>query len=90
MADRRFPLRRLPRTREMAANASRAVGRVIGGVARAEPLRVPPGVKAERMEICQACERFRPEDERCAHPGCGCYLRLKTWLVSERCPAGKW
>lgn len=22
--------------------------------------------------------------------GCGCYLRLKTTVTSEECPAGKW
>lgn len=43
-----------------------------------------------RLAICNECEFFRPSDERCAHPKCGCYLRHKTAWRSQHCPIKKW
>lgn len=47
-------------------------------------------LRAARRPICLACDFFRASDERCSHPKCGCYLRLKTYLVGQKCPEGKW
>ena len=54
----------------------------------------PPNVQKKRMELCQEC----PKAVRCAPhappvcfcKACGCYLKHKTRLKSERCPMGKW
>lgn len=46
-----------------------------------------------RAAACGGCERWDGDARgglgHCKHPGCGC-TRLKWWLKTERCPAGKW
>lgn len=41
-----------------------------------------------RLEICRACEYFRPKTETCRK--CGCFMKLKTMLEKAKCPIGKW
>jgi uncharacterized paraquat-inducible protein A len=41
-----------------------------------------------RMSICQECEFFLPKQKRCMK--CGCFLRWKTALRSQKCPIEKW
>jgi hypothetical protein len=41
-----------------------------------------------RLEICRACEFFRPKTETCRK--CGCFMKLKTMLENAKCPVGKW
>ena len=41
-----------------------------------------------RLEICRACEFFKPRTERCSK--CGCFMKLKTKLENAKCPIGKW
>jgi hypothetical protein len=41
-----------------------------------------------RLEICRACEYFRPKTETCRK--CGCFMKLKTTLANAKCPVGKW
>lgn len=41
-----------------------------------------------RLEICRACEFFRPKTETCRK--CGCFMKLKTMLQNAKCPVGKW
>lgn len=86
--------RTLPPKPALAANLARAAGRLVAGVAQGQAVRVSPADQARRKRICEACTGptgwYLPGMDRCAHPRCGCYLRFKTWLVSERCPEGKW
>ena len=43
-----------------------------------------------RLEKCKKCTDYKNED-RCTHPDCGCFLSIKAWYVSERCPDdNKW
>ena len=41
-----------------------------------------------RLEICKACDYFRPKTETCRK--CGCFMKLKTTLENAKCPIGKW
>ncbi len=44
-----------------------------------------------RMAICNSCEHIEKKfltPSKCAI--CGCALKLKTLIVSEECPLGKW
>ena len=41
-----------------------------------------------RLEICKACEYFRPKTETCRK--CGCFMKLKVKLPAAVCPLGKW
>tara|TARA_R100001198_G_C5132293_1_gene149990 strand:- start:65 stop:343 length:279 start_codon:yes stop_codon:yes gene_type:complete len=49
---------------------------------------VPEKIKQERMEICQGCEHWSKESNRCRE--CGCQMRVKTSLTSSKCPLNKW
>lgn len=47
----------------------------------------------ERLAICASCRHLirtfkDPRIPRCAV--CGCFLELKTRLLSESCPIGRW
>jgi hypothetical protein len=80
----------LPPPTAMAANLTKAVAAEAGAVLRGVPA-ITHEEAAARFAICRGCaDWFRPSDERCAHPGCGCFLRVKTAWRAQRCPAGKW
>ncbi len=43
---------------------------------------------AYRLEICKACDWFRPNTQKCRK--CGCFMNLKTNLEQAKCPIDKW
>jgi hypothetical protein len=49
---------------------------------------------ATRRARCQACPEAVPcvgnIGKRCVCQQCGCLIRAKTALASEKCPLGKW
>lgn len=45
-------------------------------------------VRDERFEICKTCPEIFKPTKTCKQ--CGCFMGLKTWLVSARCDLGKW
>ena len=60
------------------------------GAARpATARRAPPRrlTASQRMAICRKCPSMT-RDKRCVH--CGCFLKLKTRVPTEKCPTGKW
>lgn len=82
---------RLPPLTRRLRNAT-AAAIAVGKGAVAGEFRVTREERALRENICrtQCPEWHRPSDHRCAHPACGCWLRLKTWLSRQACPAGFW
>lgn len=84
------PQKPLPSLKAQAANLAQSIKRNAISVAHGAALKAPEEEIERRREVCAGCEFFRPQDQRCAHPQCGCYLRAKTWLKAESCPAGKW
>lgn len=52
------------------------------------PSIVPRAVAEERMEVCRNCNYFKTKSQVCEL--CGCYLPLKTSMVSMKCPLDKW
>jgi hypothetical protein len=85
--------RRFPSKLAMARNAGKAVGQVIIHGAK----KVSDEEQARRLAICKVCEFYRPltsvhfgDVSRCAHPKCGCFLKLKTRLEGWHCPISKW
>lgn len=87
---RKRPDPKLPAVMAVARNATVAGARAAARLARHQPVLVEASRRDERLEICRACEWFRARDERCAHRRCGCYVRIKVRLTSERCPDGRW
>jgi hypothetical protein len=69
--------------------AAGAIG-VVRSVANADP--ATPEVVASRLATCEDCPSGLYRNGICdrAGGGCGCYLRLKVRLASERCPKGHW
>jgi hypothetical protein len=45
-------------------------------------------VYKSRIEICQTCDHFNKTTVTCNK--CGCFMKLKTRLVSAHCPIDKW
>lgn len=81
----------LPPMRKMVRNAAAAALQTVRQVAAGMPLLVSSDEAERRRTICEGCQKwFRASDYRCSHPGCGCRMRLKTWLYSQQCPAGNW
>lgn len=42
---------------------------------------------AQRLAICKPCP-YRTRDNRCS--SCGCFIKAKVRVPSEKCPNGKW
>lgn len=80
----------LPKISRVIANASASIKDSLLVGARTGRFKVDEATQKSRLSFCQDCDYYRPEDSRCSHPACGCYVRLKAWLYSQRCPAGKW
>lgn len=80
----------LPKMSTMIVNASRAVKDVTGGVLKRHAIKANDETIKSRLSFCQTCEYYRSEDERCSHQKCGCFVKFKTWLHSQKCPAGNW
>ena len=77
----------LPSSMKMAGNAAKAGGQLLASMFA----KVAPEKVAARLTLCAACyEYYIPEKERCSHPSCGCYLRVKTAYKAMNCPINKW
>ena len=50
--------------------------------------KVSPEKKQYRLDICKTCEFFNENSYQCEQ--CGCFLEIKTFWASEKCPIDKW
>ena len=81
-----------PSLLQQAQNAASAIGAVVAGAIRGEPVAVPQEEQDRRLAICHTC--LPPEGywdvtrERCSK--CGCFGEWKTWLATQKCPIDKW
>jgi len=53
-----------------------------------DPTIAPRSIAKERIEICQACDRYRSDSQTCEV--CGCFMPMKTAAANMRCPIDKW
>lgn len=66
----------------MAVSAVKAFGHfVAGGLSSHEE-------QSRRLSICEGCEHFDHDQNRCRV--CGCFANLKARIEREHCPIGKW
>jgi hypothetical protein len=81
-----------PALLDLARNASRAVKRVLVQVGHGRGIAADQDTIGRRQSVCQSntCRKYEAAHERCLHPKCGCFLRLKRWLATESCPEGLW
>lgn len=77
--------RALPSLAQQAINYGKALARHA-----LNPGKLPEVEVKRRLQVCEGCEWFRPEDRRCAHTSCGCFLDVKATWASESCPIGGW
>lgn len=76
-----------PSLTAMAVTATAALAAEASAILRGEPA-VSDEEIARRLGICQPCGNYQQESKRCSL--CGCFLKFKTALRSQNCPAGKW
>lgn len=50
--------------------------------------KVSAEIQQARYATCQACEHLHEASNRCRL--CGCFMGVKTWMKSQRCPIDKW
>lgn len=80
----------LPKISRIISNAGKAVKKAASTAITTGRLKVDQKTAKSRLSFCQGCEYYIQDAERCSHESCGCYVRIKAWMYSERCPAGKW
>jgi hypothetical protein len=78
----------LPNSVQLTKNFGKSVIRNIQSVMQGNNLNVSEEEKQKRLNICNSCEFFIKESQRCSK--CGCYMAVKTYLKAEKCPVGKW
>jgi hypothetical protein len=49
---------------------------------------IPAHIREERMNICNSCEHLFKPTTTCKK--CGCFMKLKTYLPTQKCPLNKW
>jgi hypothetical protein len=85
------PAKKLPPLTKKAVNLLQASAAVAKHAAMTGIIDAGSDEAKRRLDICRACsEWYVAENDRCAHPKCGCFLRIKTRLRAMRCPDGKW
>jgi hypothetical protein len=78
----------LPPVTIQVKNAIVAGSKVVSNVLQGKQVKASDEVIKQRREICQSCEFWIKESERCQL--CGCFTNVKTTLQSEHCPKSKW
>ena len=74
---------------EKVVNAAGAAGRVVSALVNGEDVLVLAETAQARMALCLGCEHlWAPNVLQCKL--CGCWVKAKTKLATEKCPAGKW
>jgi tetratricopeptide (TPR) repeat protein len=66
----------------MALSATKAMANFVGAGFQT----APPEMQQKRLQTCAACEHFT--GMRCKI--CGCFIQVKSRMLSEDCPIGKW
>lgn len=79
-----------PSLLKMAGNLVGSIKDVVSEAALTGDVLVDEMEFIDRLEICCECCLFDPVPVRCTHEDCGCFLKLKGWLLAVNCPLYKW
>ena len=74
------------------ANFTKAMGRAAKAFAVGEPVFVSTDEWKARLAVCGTCEHFQKATST-TQPTCGlcgCLVKLKAFLQTERCPDSRW
>lgn len=69
-------------------NAIGAVSRLGGAIVHGNQVKATEEEVAKRQAICDGCEYYAKDSQRCQK--CGCFLKIKIKLETEHCPIQKW
>lgn len=86
--DRITPQYALPPVTTQVKNAFGAATRVLSNIVNNHRIMAEEDVILQRKSICESCEFWLKDKQRCTK--CGCYTALKIKLSSESCPIKKW
>ena len=78
----------LPSNMQMMKNLSSSLKNASKALIKGEKVSLSKGEAEARMKICMSCEEYIKEENRCNL--CGCYMRVKTKIATEKCPIRKW
>lgn len=77
-----------PTITKMVKNFGNDVLKNVKSVAAGNPLTSDDIEANRRKSICNKCEFFNKNQERCTK--CGCFMAVKVYLKASSCPIGKW
>lgn len=77
-----------PSIPRMISNMAESVVRNAKSVVAGNSLTTNSEQANSRLSICQKCEFFDKNQQRCQK--CGCFMAVKTYLKAEKCPIGRW
>jgi len=77
-----------PSTSQVIKNAVSSISQNLQQVISGNGIMVEASVADARLAICQKCDFFEKNNNRCKK--CGCYMEIKTKLKVEKCPERKW
>jgi len=77
-----------PSISQMAQNLGGEIIKNVQSVAAGNPLSADDAEGNRRKSICNSCEFFNKEGDRCTK--CGCFMAVKAYLKASTCPIGKW
>ncbi len=52
------------------------------------PKLAPRAIAAERLAICERCDRYKADTTQCEI--CQCFMPIKTTFANVKCPLDKW
>lgn len=82
------PAAKYPSVAVMAKNLCGAFCRIIKAVVSGKLVKEYGYTTTRRKLICYRCHWYVKKSGRCRR--CGCFVKAKAWLHTEKCPIGKW
>lgn len=77
-----------PTITKMVKNFGSDVLKNVQSVAAGNPLKSEEAEASRRKSICEKCEFYNKNQERCLK--CGCFMAVKVYLKASSCPINKW
>jgi hydroxymethylpyrimidine pyrophosphatase-like HAD family hydrolase len=78
----------MPSIPQMAKNLKNDIVKNVKSVVSGNPLNITHEEANSRKAICNTCEFYDKNGDRCTK--CGCFMAVKTYLKASSCPVGKW
>jgi hypothetical protein len=80
--------KKMPSSFQMAKNLGSDILKNIKSMSEGNPINSDQSEIENRKNICNSCEFFISDSQRCSK--CGCNMAVKTYLKASVCPIGKW